>query len=86
MKVKFLIPVMAVIFTTAMSFTTARTAADPDNDYLLTADGIRTVPEVNCGIGSSPCEATIDGEGPYPLFDDATMSNQKEGAGTVIHL
>tara|TARA_B100000378_G_scaffold260542_1_gene241272 strand:- start:7400 stop:7660 length:261 start_codon:yes stop_codon:yes gene_type:complete len=86
MKSKFLIPLLAVIFTTAMSFTTARTAADPNNDYVLTNSGLITVSEVDCGSGAIPCEATVDGEGPYPIFDDQNMTNRKVGSGEVQEL
>lgn len=82
MKSKFLIPLLAVIFTTAMSFTTARTAVDPDNDYIFRNGNWQMIPEVSCVSGASDCQVTVNPDGlDYTVYDSQSFGDAKPGTG-----
>jgi hypothetical protein len=87
MKSKNLIlPMMAFICAIGMAFATINQSSDPELDYIETESGVEIVEELDCGIGSTPCEARITPGGtPYPVYDDPALMNRKTGAGIVLN-
>ncbi|MBW2961842.1 DUF6520 family protein [Mesonia aestuariivivens] len=78
MKSKFLIPLLAVIFTTAMSFTTARTVVNPDFDFISTDAGVVRISEMQCGAGTLNCSVQLEPNGTeYQVFDDEDLTVAK---------
>lgn len=83
MKTKFLLPVLALVFATGMSFATANLNADPDNDYIF-RNGWEELPEVECNPENDVCLAYSESEDQtYPIYDSMSFSDLKEGDGTV---
>lgn len=83
MKTKFLLPVLALIFATGMSFATANLNADPENDYIF-RDGWEELPEVDCNPLREACLAySVSEDQTYPLYDSMSFLDPKEGDGTV---
>lgn len=82
MKTKFLIPVLATIFATAMSFTTAQTNADLNHDYIFRNGQWQMISEVSCKPGSDECKITVNPEGQdYPVYDSQSFGTLKPGTG-----
>lgn len=84
MKTKFLLPVLALIFATGMSFATANLTADPDNDYIF-RDGWEELPEVeDCNPLNQNCLAySVSENQTYPIYDSMNFADPKEGDGTI---
>jgi len=81
---KLILPMMAFICAIGMSFATVGLEADPLNDYIQKDGEWEMIPEIDCGNGTQPCEAEVDGEGPFPVFDEQNPLSRKYGNGTVI--
>ena len=85
MKTNFLIPALAFVSAIGMSFTTLGT--NQASDYVLLPDNTwRAFPEVDCGQGNQPCQATVDGDGPFQVYDEQDTDMPKEGNGSLIIL
>ncbi|WP_268225214.1 DUF6520 family protein [Sinomicrobium oceani] len=84
MKTKFLLPVLALVFATGMSFATANLNADPDNDY-IERDGWEMIPEVtSCTPTEQACFGLSQSDGlVYRIYDTPDVNDPKEGNGTV---
>lgn len=87
MKTKFLLPVLATIFATAMSFTTARTNADPSHDYIFRNGAWQSIPEMQCQDLNQDCLVRILPEGTtYKIYDSKSFSDLKPGSGEVTEI
>ncbi|WP_121667402.1 DUF6520 family protein [Mesonia aquimarina] len=85
MKSKFLIPLLAVIFTTAMSFTTARTSANPTEDFVFTSGSWHAIPEMSCDNQNQSCLVRVLSDNTnYPIYDSQNFSDPKPGSGDVV--
>lgn len=84
MKTKFLLSVLATIFATAMSFTTARTNADPNHDYIFRNGAWQQIAEMNCENLRKECLVKVLPAGTnYEVFDSQSFSDPKPGTGTI---
>lgn len=82
MKTRNLIlPLLAFVFAVGMSFATVGVEADPNNDYIQRNGAWEAVPEQECGNGQITCEALVNGEGPFVLYDAQSLSSMKKGDG-----
>jgi len=85
MKTKFLLPVLAVIFCTAMSFTTARTSANPTEDFVFKSGAWHAIPEMSCIDQNRSCLVRVLPDGTnYPIYDSQSFSDPKPGTGDVV--
>lgn len=85
MKPKFLIPVLAIIFAVAMSFTTVAVSADPSSDYIFRNGNWHSIPEMNCVNLDQSCYVKVLPENTtYIIYDSQSLSNPKPGSGTVV--
>ncbi|MBC9795383.1 DUF6520 family protein [Sinomicrobium weinanense] len=84
MKTKFLLPVLALIFATGMSFATANLNADPNFDYIQ-RNGWEMIPEVTtCTPDAQPCLGESQSDGLiYQVFDSPNELDPKSGNGEV---
>ena len=57
MKTKFLLPALALIFTTGISFAKGNLNAHPDNDYIFRNDDWEPIDEVECNPQKGDCLA-----------------------------
>ncbi|WP_072880651.1 DUF6520 family protein [Salegentibacter echinorum] len=84
---KMILPMMAMVFAIGLMFANTPTEMDPDNDYVLTNNGVVTIDEVDCGEGDIPCEGQFSGDNnQYPIYDDPALTIRKEGSGTDLDL
>lgn len=85
MKNQFLLPVLAVIFCTAMSFTTARTSANPTEDFVFKSGAWHSISEMSCVDLNQSCLVRVLPEGAnYPIYDSKSFSDPKIGSGDVV--
>ena len=85
MKPKFLIPVLAIIFAVAMSFTTVAVSADPSSDYIFRNGNWHQIPEMSCTNNSQKCYVEVLPEGNiFEIYDSQSLSNPKPGNGDVV--
>jgi len=88
MKIKKLIlPMLAIIFAISMVFASPNWENDPNNDYVLTSQGVVPIQEINCNEGEKQCRAQLEEGGPiYDVFDDASLTMPKIGNGSITIL
>lgn len=85
MKTNFFIPVLAVIFCTAMSFTTARTSANPTEDFVFKSGSWHAIPEMSCIDQNQSCLVRVLPDNTnYPIYDSQSFSDPKIGSGKVV--
>ncbi len=80
----FVIPALAFVSAIGMSFTTANTKEQASDYVLLPNDTWRAFSEVDCGQGEQACQAMVDGNGPFQVYDEQDTDTPKEGSGTLI--
>ncbi|MBI6118259.1 DUF6520 family protein [Salegentibacter maritimus] len=86
-NLKLILPMMAIIFAIGLMFATSNIEADPNNDYVLTSEGVVTIQEIDCGLGDNQCRAQLEEGGPvYDVFDDPSLTMPKEGSGSITRL
>jgi len=84
---KLILPMMAFIFAIGMLFASPSLESDPNNDYVLTPQGVVPIQEIECGEGNQQCRAQFEEGGPiYDVFDDPSLTMPKEGDGSVTRL
>lgn len=60
---------------------------DPNNDYVLTPQGVVQIQEIDCNDGETQCRAQLKEDGPiYNVFDDPSLTTPKVGDGSVTQL
>lgn len=85
MKTKFLLPVLALILATGMSFATADLNADPENDYIFRNDDWEPIDEVECDPQGGDCLAySVSEDETYPIYDSESLSDPKDGNNTIV--
>jgi len=85
MKNQFLIPVLAVIFCTAMSFTTARTSANPTEDFVFKSGAWHAIPEMSCDDLNRSCFVRVLSDNSNEqIYDSQSFSDPKPGTGEVV--
>lgn len=83
MKSKFLIPVLALIFATGMSFTTANATKAALTGYVQTSPGNWQAVNVDCD-GFDKCLIRFQGETQiHQVYATMDTSQPLEGSGTV---
>lgn len=86
-KLKLILPMMAIVFAIGLMFATSNIEADPNNDYVLTSEGVVTIQEIDCGPGDDQCRAQLEEGGTvYDVFDDPSLTMPKEGSGSITRL
>ncbi|PZW42729.1 hypothetical protein LX95_01046 [Mesonia algae] len=84
MKSKFLIPVLAMIFATGMSFTTAELGKEQAVDYIRVDNQWMAIPEIDCGqVGPNNCRAKLQDGSVHPIYDIQNLSSLKKTTSTV---
>ena len=88
MKVKKLIlPMLAIIFAIGMVFASPNWENDPNNDYVLTSQGVVPIQEIDCNKGDKQCRAQLEKGGQvYDVFDDPSLTMPKLGDGGITVL
>ncbi len=86
MRIKILLPVLAMIFAIGMSFTTVDRTHDPESDYILLNDTFQRIGmEIDCESGNQICRVQLQQNGPiYEVYDAADPNTLKVGSGEVI--
>jgi hypothetical protein len=85
MKKQFLIPMLAVVFSTAMAFTTADTEANPSEDFIFKNGSWHAIPEMSCVNQDQSCLVRVLPDGTnYPIYDSQSFSDPKIGSGKVV--
>lgn len=78
---------IAFIFSMGMLFAFSKSQSDPNNDYVLTSEGVVPIQEIDCGSGNLQCRAQLEQNGPiYKVYDDPSMTIPKVGNGSVTQL
>jgi|TARA_R100000789_G_scaffold62867_1_gene59784 hypothetical protein len=83
---KLMLPMMAFICAIGMAFATNAIQQDPMNDYIRKDGSWEAIQEVNCEPGSSDCQALVEGEGPFTVYDAQDLNSAKPGNGVIIIL
>lgn len=79
MKTKFLFPVLAIIFATGMSFTTAELGENLASDYVkLGPNQWMPIPEINCGTGGETCRVKLSDGSIHPVYDTQGSTTPKD--------
>lgn len=83
MKTKFLLPVLAMIFATGMSFTTLQASEDAETGYIERSPGQWEQVNVDCQ-GTDKCLVKFRGETEiYQVFEGMNTSQPIKGSGVV---
>lgn len=88
MKTKFLLPVLAMIFATGMSFTTVNMTQDPTKDYIFVNNQWMPIQEIDCGQPSSRnCEVQLPDGSIHQVYDTNSFATlKKTGSGVPFKL
>lgn len=79
MKTKFLIPVLAIIFATGMSFTTVELGKEQAMDYIRLNDQWEAIPEIDCGTpGIRDCEVRLSDGSVHKVYDTNSFGSLKD--------
>jgi len=78
MKTKFLLPVLAIIFATAMSFTTVEMNKTQGQDYIRSNNQWMPIPEVDCGNGGLKCQVRLPDGSVHEVYDTQNLSSIKD--------
>lgn len=82
-----MLPMMALVCVVGMAFTSVNFNVNPSNDYIEVEGETIEIDEMDCGVGTEPCQVQLEEDGPlYPVFDDVNFNIPKNGNGTVIRL
>lgn len=77
MKTKFLLPVLAIIFATGMSFTTVELGDKVLHDYIRKNNQWESISEINCGNpGQYNCRVER-ADGVYEVYDTMNFGSLK---------
>lgn len=83
MKTNFLIPILALIFSIGMSFTSLEKDSQA-NDYVLNNGNWRAIPEQNCGEGEYTCQVKFGENGtPLDVYDEMDLTSIKESDSPI---
>lgn len=84
MKTKFLLPVLAMIFATGMSFTTAELGKEQTVDYIRVDNQWMAIPEIDCGqVGPYNCRVKLQDGSEHPIYDIQDLSSLKKTTRTT---
>lgn len=89
MKVKFFLPILALIFILGMSFTTLKSEG-VNNDYVRNNNGTwKAIPEQSCKPGIYTCQVKFSENGQpfdvYDLMDTSTLKESDSPEPTLIN-
>lgn len=87
-KLKFLLPVLAIIFAVGMSFTSANAIADSDAYINLggTPHKVNTVPCQGTGENCQVIVENLANPGPYILYRDFELQDPYESSTPVPYI
>lgn len=78
MKTKFLIPVLAILFATGMSFTTVSLGKAQTQDFIRVNNQWVPIMEINCGqTGSNNCQVRLSDGSVHNVYDTNSLSSLK---------
>lgn len=84
MKIKMLLPVLAVIFATGMSFTTVELRKKQAMDYFRDGGSWVPIPEINCGeVGANNCQVKLPDGSIHDIYDLQNFSSLKKTTRTT---
>ncbi|MDR6301809.1 DUF6520 family protein [Mesonia maritima] len=84
MKTKFLIPVLALIFATGMSFTTVELGNEQAMDYFRNGGTWVPIPEINCGVvGANNCQVRLPDGSIHDIYDLQDFNSLKKTTRTT---
>ncbi|MBW2962917.1 DUF6520 family protein [Mesonia aestuariivivens] len=84
MKTKFLIPVLALIFATGMSFTTVELGNEQAMDYIRLNNQWEAIPEINCGVvGENNCQVSLPDGSIHDIYDLQDFNSLKKSTRTT---
>lgn len=84
MKNKFLIPVLAMIFATGLSFATAERNDEQALDYIRVDNQWMAIPEIDCGTpGARECQVRLQDGTVYSVYDLNNFGSLKKTASKV---
>ncbi|TXK77856.1 DUF6520 family protein [Mesonia sp. K4-1] len=83
MKNKFLIPVLAMIFATGLSFATAERNDEQALDYIRVNNQWMAIPEIDCGqAGENECQVELQDGTVHSIFDTQSSIQPKKTTKT----
>ena len=78
MKTKFLIPVLAILFATGMSFTTVSLGKAQAQDFIRVNNQWVPIMEINCGQpGDNNCQVRLSDGSTHNVYDTNSLSSLK---------
>lgn len=81
---KLMLPMMAFVCAIGMAFATTAIQHNPMKDYIRKDGSWQEIQEVNCTPGATDCQAIVEGEGPFTVYDDRDLDSAKSGDGNII--
>ncbi|MDT0650805.1 DUF6520 family protein [Autumnicola edwardsiae] len=81
-NLKFLLPMLAMIFAIGLMFATPTEDNDPDNDYVILNGSWEAIPEQNCEAGEFDCQVRYGQNGPVLEVYDAMGDEEPKPSGT----
>ena len=83
MKTKFLIPVLAILFATGMSFTTVSLGKAQAQDFIRVNNQWVPIMEIDCGqTGALDCEVELQDGSVHPVYDTQSSLEPKKTSRT----
>lgn len=84
MKTKFLLPVLAMIFATGMSFATIANGDDSASDYIRVNNQWMAIPEIDCQKpGAEDCEVKLTNGNIHKVYDTNSFGSLKKTTSEV---
>ena len=79
MKTKFLIPVLAILFATGMSFTTVSLGKAQAQDFIRVNNQWVPIMEINCGqTDDNNCQVRLSDGSEHNVYDTNSLSSLKK--------